>query len=97
MLSCQLFLGMGAIGGSRNAKPASSAYEFDKVFGVHPVEKILVEETGVSTPEEAMPLLKQFWKNKLATMSEEEIEELKVNHLFKPKFEALERQFPSLK
>ena len=44
---------------------------------MHPVEKILVEETGVQTPEEAKPLLKKYWANKIASMSPEEIEKLK--------------------
>ena len=48
-----------------------------KVFGMHPVEKILVEETGVQTPEEAKPLLKKYWANKIADMSPEQIEKLK--------------------
>merc|ERR1712176_689159 len=59
MLFCQLFLGMGAIGSQpKFEQEAPAEYEFDKVFGMHPVEKILVEETGVKTPEEAKPLLK---------------------------------------
>ena len=53
MLTCQLFLGMGATGGSRNFQSRRSAYGNDKTFGVHPIEKILMEETGVSTAEEA--------------------------------------------
>jgi hypothetical protein len=53
MISCQLFLGMGAIGGSRNTQSRNSEYEHDKTFGVHPVEKILMEETGVASAEEA--------------------------------------------
>lgn len=48
-----------------------------QVFGMHPVEKILVEETGVQTPEEAKPLLKKYWANKIADMSPEQIEKLK--------------------
>ena len=48
-----------------------------KVFGMHPVEKILVEETGVKTAEEAKPLLKAYWANKIADMSPEDIEKLK--------------------
>ena len=44
---------------------------------MHPVEKILVEETGVQTPEEAKPLLKKYWANKIADMSPEQIEKLK--------------------
>ena len=96
MLFCQLFLGMGAIGSTPRAREApNTEYEFDKVFGMHPVEKILMEETGVQTAEEAKPLLKAWWAAKIADMSEEEIEALKVEHLFKPKFEALERQFPT--
>merc|ERR1711915_936174 len=54
MLFCQLFLGMGAIGSQPKFQQESPAeYAYDKVFGMHPVEKILVEETGVQTPEEA--------------------------------------------
>ena len=53
MVTCQLFLGMGATGGSRNFQSRRSAYENDKTFGVHPIEKILMEETGISSPEEA--------------------------------------------
>ena len=44
---------------------------------MHPVEKILVEETGVKTAEEAKPLLKAYWANKIADMSPEDIEKLK--------------------
>ena len=48
-----------------------------QVFGMHPVEKILVEETGVKTAEEAKPLLKAYWANKIADMSPEDVEKLK--------------------
>merc|ERR1712176_317885 len=95
MLFCQLFLGMGAIGSQPKFEPEAPAeYEFDKVFGMHPVEKILVEETGVQTPEEAKPLLKKYWANKIADMSPEEIEKLKFQVLLKPKLAELERLFP---
>ena len=52
---------------------------------MHPVEKILMEETGVKTAEEAKPLIKAWWKAKIADMSPEEIEKLKVTHLFQPR------------
>ena len=52
---------------------------------MHPIEKILMEETGVKTAEEAKPLIKAWWKAKIADMSPEEIEKLKVTHLFQPR------------
>merc|ERR1712051_868921 len=76
MLFCQIFLGMGAIGTiKRREKPKPQQYENEHTFGMHPVEKILIEETGVATPEEAKPLLKAYWANKIANMSEEEIQQ----------------------
>ena len=49
---------------------------------MHPVEKILMEETGVKTAEEAKPLLKAYWANKIQDMSPEQIEKLKGAFLF---------------
>jgi len=95
MLFCQLFLGMGALGSQPRLRAApSEEYEHDKIFGMHPVEKILIEETGVSSAAEAKPLLKAWWAAKIADMSPEEIEKLKVQHLYQPKLEELERRFP---
>merc|ERR1711915_20949 len=95
MLFCQLFLGMGAIGSQPKFQQESPAeYAYDKVFGMHPVEKILVEETGVQTPEEAKPLLKKYGANKISSMSPEEIEKLKVQVLLMPKLAELERLCP---
>merc|ERR1712080_401954 len=96
MLFCQVFLGSAAIGSvPRRKKPAPQAYENELNFGLHPVEKILMEETGVTSPEEAKPILKAYWANKIANMSEEEVQKLKEDHLFRPKFEALERAYPT--
>merc|ERR1719228_1953681 len=38
--------------------------------------------------------LKKYWANKIADMSPEQIEKLKVQVLLKPKLEELERRFP---
>merc|ERR1712051_1062699 len=52
----------------------------DSPFGAHPVEKIVMEELGLSSYEEAKPYLKAWWAEQLAEMSEDEVEELKTKY-----------------
>ncbi|CAG5110777.1 Oidioi.mRNA.OKI2018_I69.chr2.g5141.t1.cds [Oikopleura dioica] len=52
----------------------------DSPFGAHPVEKIVMEELGLSSYEEAKPYLKAWWAEQLAEMSEDEIKALKTKY-----------------
>ncbi|CAG5100039.1 Oidioi.mRNA.OKI2018_I69.XSR.g16813.t1.cds [Oikopleura dioica] len=52
----------------------------DAAFGSHPVEKIVMEELGLSSYEEAKPYLKAWWAEQLAEMSEDEIKALKTKY-----------------
>ena len=61
MLFCQLFLGMGAIGSVPKPEiPEKKNEQWETgQFGCHPIEKILAEETGITDPEAAKPILKE--------------------------------------
>ncbi|CBY08936.1 unnamed protein product [Oikopleura dioica] len=52
----------------------------DSPFGAHPVEKIVMEELGLSSYEDAKPYLKAWWAEQLAEMSEDEVKALKTKY-----------------